>query len=158
MYFKNILVPTDFSDASRHAFTLARYHAEVEQAHLHLLTIIQSPLALSPYDLPLFTTAQAEIEQEMLGATNKKLKETAEEFFAGLPVTTHTEFTTGNIGDEICSFAKEHHIDLVVIAGQGHGALSRFVLGSVTDRVVRTATCPVLVVPWTKTGSSGHKL
>ncbi len=63
----------------------------------------------------------------------------------GLP--TETAIVEGKPYVEIIRFAEEHGIDLIVMSTRGHSGLSRWLLGSVADRVVRGATVPLLLVP-----------
>ena len=58
----------------------------------------------------------------------------------------NTELRTGVAAREIVAAAKEHEADLVVIANHGHGNIHRLLIGSVADRVIRMAPCPVLTV------------
>jgi nucleotide-binding universal stress UspA family protein len=67
----------------------------------------------------------------------------------------HTELRTGAPAPEILAAATEHEADLVVIANHGHGHLHGLLIGSVADRVIRMAPCPVLTV---KTASSARAL
>ena len=62
----------------------------------------------------------------------------------GLKITTRVEL--GDPVDTICEVAKTMKADLVVVGARGHNAAQRFLLGSVSDRVVHHASCPVLVV------------
>lgn len=52
----------------------------------------------------------------------------------------------GDVPDQVIHFAKTHDVDLVVMATRGLSGLNRFLLGSVTERVVRAAPCPVLTL------------
>lgn len=58
----------------------------------------------------------------------------------------HTELRIGPPAREILDAAKEHEAELVVIANHGHGNLHRLLIGSVADRVIRMAPCPVVTV------------
>ena len=54
--------------------------------------------------------------------------------------------TRGSVPAGITDYAKEHHIDLIIVGTHGGGPLEKFFMGSVAERVVRTAPCPVLTV------------
>ena len=53
----------------------------------------------------------------------------------------------GTAAIEIARYANEHAADVIVLGSHGHGVVKRYMLGSVAERVIRQATCPVLVVP-----------
>jgi len=75
----------------------------------------------------------------------KVIEKTAEKFIAaGIPFTTRVE--TGEPAEKICAAADQDHVDLIVIGSRGQTGLNRFLMGSVSARVVRYARCPVLVV------------
>jgi hypothetical protein len=59
----------------------------------------------------------------------------------------------GDAANEIARYAREHGVDLIVIGTHGRTGMSRALLGSVAERVIRTAPCPVLVVPASASGS-----
>lgn len=85
-------------------------------------------------------TAKQELEEYLRGAA-KRLE--------GIAAEVHIEVRFGHPADEILTFAHDVGADLVAASTHGHGrsGVSRWVFGSVTDRVLRGATCPVLVVP-----------
>lgn len=60
---------------------------------------------------------------------------------------TVVELTTGPPHEHIIDYAKQHGVDLIVMSTHGHGGLKRMLLGSTTDRVIRSGELPVLVVP-----------
>ncbi len=135
-----ILVPTDFSEHSRQAIKYACAIAERFSSELHLLNVVQ-PMALStPY-------AGALPDEVMypVPAAKKELEEMEDPGFehaAGIErvVRTGTPFV------EIVRYAKEKDIDLIVMGTHGHGVLIHALLGSVAEKVVRKAPCPVLTV------------
>jgi nucleotide-binding universal stress UspA family protein len=65
-----------------------------------------------------------------------------------LPLTrVKTRVQIGRPGEQIVAYAEEHEAGLIVMAAGEHGRVARLLLGSVADYVVRTATCPVLIIP-----------
>ena len=120
---RQILLATDFSDASEHAAAVAREYARAFGARLHVLHV-----------------AWAGDEQ-----AGRLLRGMQEDFAPEVAVTTAIEF--GNPAARIVDYARRHGVDLIVVGTHGRTGVSRALLGSVAERVVRTAPCPVLAVP-----------
>jgi nucleotide-binding universal stress UspA family protein len=118
-----ILLPTDFSDTSRAAAHIARAYAAALAANVHLLHV-------------------AEIGEQ---ATTALLGTEAEGFGPRTAVTTAVRF--GDPAHAIVEYARSQGIDLIVMGTHGRTGVTRALLGSVTERVVRLAPCPVLTVP-----------
>jgi nucleotide-binding universal stress UspA family protein len=135
-----ILCPVDFSEASREAMEIAVDLARKLESSLTLLHVIQLPAFALPdgeYTLP--TT---DIEPQI----DKTLDEWKKEAIArGLHIV-HTKRTIGMPFQEILSVAAEGGYDLIVIGTQGRTGLDHLLLGSVAEKVVRRAPCPVLTV------------
>jgi nucleotide-binding universal stress UspA family protein len=140
---KTVLVATDFSDASDAAVEYGCTLAERFGALLHVLTVIPDVAAV-PWGafgdgLSLSGTIQ-QWEREALPRLETLLTPIERE-------TVHAQFVT-RVGDptaQILMYAAEHEIDLIVVGTHGHRALTRVILGSVAERVVRLALCPVLM-------------
>ncbi|WAL62391.1 universal stress protein [Thermocoleostomius sinensis] len=133
-----ILVPIDFSDG---AFTALSQAIDFvgDPARVYALHVLQ----------PLEPTDPAVIWQTLDDQTRKQHVEKAffercsDAKYQGL----HFDVAIGNPSSEIVDYAKQHNIDLIVVSPHGRtGPLGRFLLGSVAERVVRHAHCPVLVV------------
>jgi nucleotide-binding universal stress UspA family protein len=133
--FKNILCPIDFDQNSLLALRLARELAQESNATLHLLHVVAIPpgpeVALS------FSKMEA--------AARTKLEQLARQRVKG-NVRYEVEVMTGDPGVEVLQDAKRRGANLIVMATHGRKGLSRLVLGSVAERVVREAACPVLTV------------
>ncbi len=140
--WKKICCAIDFSDPSRFAMEEAADLARRLQADLTLLHVYEPPLPASPEMLvsppELFEQGVREMERKMEGWQLEA------ERIAGRPVPSTV--LGGNPADEILRFLREGFFDLLVMATRGRTGLKRLVLGSVAERVVRQADCPVLVV------------
>jgi nucleotide-binding universal stress UspA family protein len=141
---RRILVPTDFSPYSEVALTYAGAFAEKFHADLFLLHVVQD-LALFVPDLvgaapPLLPT----LEQLTTPVREAFDRLVAEHHLQHLPI--HPEVREGTPAAEIVRLAKEQEIDLIVMGTHGHTGLAHVLLGSVTEKVVRQAPCPVLTV------------
>jgi nucleotide-binding universal stress UspA family protein len=144
MEFKHILVPVDFSDPSKQALEWACELARRYGADLTLLNVYPVPGYVLPDG---FVTAGPEILGEVEAKTRESLQEWAA-IAASQDVTQTTIATAlGQSSSEIVRWAAEHKADLIVMGSHGRAGLALMLLGSTTDKVVRQAHCPVLVVP-----------
>jgi nucleotide-binding universal stress UspA family protein len=154
----NILVPTDFSAESHHAFVVAlrlAVHTGGQITLLHVLEAVKRPVKPAPTSWPAASIelpAEANdetpiVDNHLLEAAQQRLqafKSKADLLIANVPVANAV--TTGRIGQGILNAIERHGIDLVVMGAQGHGAAQRFFVGSNTARLIRLAACPVLTV------------
>ena len=145
----NILVATDFAPASDTALRYGRALAGRFAARLHVLHVTENVYltAVSAYgsaygyaSVPL--NVQQEIEATALKQTQRLL--TDEEQQTGQAIATTV--TDSSPAAAIVDYATRHDIDLLVLGTRGRGGLSHIFMGSVAERVVRTAPCPVLTV------------
>ncbi len=138
-----IVVPLDFSEASYSALVAARSLAATWKARLHLVHIIQDmfhpafygPSVQSVYDL------EPKIEAKCLNLMERAYAETE-----GPVVPVTYEIRSGNPAQRITQYAREQRADLIVMATQGRTGLEHFVLGSVAEKIIRTAPSPVWVI------------
>lgn len=146
---KRILWPTDFSALSIKGAHYALHFAEAFGAELHVLHVCQ-PLIGSSADLPLTPGMLLGVTQsEVLAAANARLKELASQEFGALKNVRH-EVRIGVPWQEICRFAEAERIDLIVICTHGYTGLRHVLIGSIAERVVQHAPCPVLTVKATE--------
>jgi universal stress protein A len=143
---KRILVPTDFSEPAQEAFRAAVELAQHFSAQLLLVHVV--PPVPVPYQ-PLISPAPAfditSYLQELVKASQDTLQTYADEHVPqGIPATISV--TAGDPAYEILRLAQELESDLIVIATHGHGGWRHLLFGSVAEKVVRQAPCPILVV------------
>jgi len=144
MTVTRILVPVDFSEHAGRALDHAKTLAEKFNASLHLLTVVPDPYVLpnpGPWYVPL-PVDYAEGLQKDADAQLRGLLVPAEQ------TKYRAEFVVlfGDPSSEIVDYVKRASIDLIVMGTHGRGGLAHAVLGSVAEKVVRTASCPVLTV------------
>jgi nucleotide-binding universal stress UspA family protein len=139
---KSLLLPTDFSESARHAFTYALSFAREYKAELHLVHVLE--VVPMGYSGDLFPSAMTEVSKEITGYAEAELGKLAEEARAA-GVNTHIRIERGRPATEIIRVAAEDEIDMIVIGTHGRGVLSHVLFGSTTERVVRKAPCPVLI-------------
>jgi nucleotide-binding universal stress UspA family protein len=137
-----ILVPTDFSEPSIEALELAIELASRFSASVTLLHAQEMPTYVFP-DAVMPVTPQVVAELEK--SSKDELERIAGRVrAAGIPVNTKT--VLGPNDGEICRFAEEMNADLIVMGTHGRTGLRHVLLGSVAEKVVRRAPCPVLTV------------
>jgi nucleotide-binding universal stress UspA family protein len=137
---KRILVPTDFSECAQQALTYATELAKRFEAELHLLHVVPPPSTAYMYGAPL--------PREALYPIEPAEKELGELIVPGAEHITQIERTvvTGIPFMEIVQHARKNEIDLIVIGTHGRTGIKHMLMGSVAEKVVRKASCPVLSV------------
>lgn len=144
MEFKTVLCPVDFSDFSASAYEYALTLAEYYKAHLVTLHAIE--LSKYPYaDYVGATGDFADLSRALCEGGKVKLREFVKKHYRE-GVEPQLVVDQGNASDLILSFTQTHNIELIVMGTHGRRGFDRLVLGSTTDRVIRKASCPVLVV------------
>lgn len=142
MDLKRILVPTDFSEASTPALDLAiafaqRFEAEIILFHAHEMPAYVFPDGV----LPVTPEVLGELQRSVMAELDRLAVRIRE---AGVVVTTRSGIGVHDF--EICRAAKESSADLIVMGTHGRTGLRHVLLGSVAEKVVRRAPCPVLTV------------
>jgi nucleotide-binding universal stress UspA family protein len=139
---KKILVPTDFSECSAAAVNYGRAMASVFGATLHLLHVVQDPYT-QPWAAEAFPAPLGDLLEQWEQQAEARLKEQIPVAELGSAVIATV---IGSPFYEIIRYADEQKIDLIVIGTHGRGPLGHMLLGSVAEKVVRKAPCPVLTV------------
>lgn len=142
---RRILCPVDFSDFSRRAFDHAVAVAKWYESTITLFHVspVVPPAAYAPgipMVPPAFLTPE---DRDELLASMKRFAEAE----AGATVPIQFEITEGNAAAEILAKADAMPTDLLVMGTHGRSGFEHLVLGSVTEKVLRKAACPVLSVP-----------
>ncbi|MCP4782819.1 MAG: universal stress protein [Fuerstiella sp.] len=138
---KRILVPTDFSEPGKTALTYAVAFADQFGAAVNLMHVIEPipPSALLSH-LP-----KEEFERNMRDAAETQMEELHAEW-EDYAFPVNRIIVEGHPFVEIIRNAKESNADLIVMGTHGRGAIAHILLGSVAEKVVRKAPCPVLTV------------
>jgi len=142
--FKRILVPIDFSAPSDAALEYARTVATRFGASLHLFHVAEDPYRAF-YSAEVYVPEVEGLRDDIVADCLKRLKEKL------LPSDTTDLHATADVligtpAWSICEYAGGHDIDMIVMGTHGRGGMSHLLMGSVAERVVRTAPCPVLTV------------
>ena len=141
MPFRRILCPTDFSEPSYHALRAANELAVHFSATLILLHVV--PLAI---DIP--TSADFYVPSDVATAkarAKEALQDVVEQKISD-EVRIRTRVVVGDPGDEIVKAAADENAGIIVTGTHGRTGWRRFIFGSVADKVVRFAPCPVLTI------------
>jgi len=137
--FNTILCATDFSDFSNHTVGYGVALAKEFDARLIICHVIDlSSVAI-----------YGEFQLDPVGQQNRIMEDAnvqIEALAGDQPVTWEPMISVGKPADEISRAVEEQNIDLVITATRGRSGFKRLILGSVTERLMRTLTCPLLVV------------
>lgn len=141
---KNVLVATDFSDASTTALDYGRHFARAFGATLHVVHVVENVMARFAADA--YPVVLPDLQKEVEEAGQKKLLAALQnEDFTQLNAVPVVR-TSAAPASAIAEYAKEAKVDLIILGTHGRGGVAHLLMGSVAERVVRIATCPVLTV------------
>lgn len=141
--FDHILIPTDGSKLSNPAVEMALQLAEIHDAALHVLYIVDQPVSVSGMGEG-FSGLDDLLDalEEKGNQATKAIVEKAEK----RDIETSAAVRRGNPHDDILNYAEDHDIDVIVMGTHGRTGIKRALLGSVTENVVRHSEIPVLTV------------
>lgn len=142
--YKKILVPVDFSDCSQKGLQYAigfanELGAEIALLHATYLGYIYSSEGTALYDIPGLQEAGRKSAERQMRKLVRAVKFGQVKF--------ETVFTEASPVLDICDFAKDHDVDLIIISTHGLTGFQHVLIGSIAEKVVRHAPCSVLVVP-----------
>jgi universal stress protein A len=139
-----ILVPTDFSAAADAALDYAYELVGKFGASLEILHVLDHPLVVDGMAGEAYVSEAPTLRTAMLLEAQERLRHRATPG-AGVP-PVHTEVLFGYGARTIAEYAAERGVDLIVMGTHGRTGFAHLLLGSVAERLVRTAPCPVLTV------------
>jgi nucleotide-binding universal stress UspA family protein len=145
MTLKNIVVATDFSEASEAALAYGRDLARAFGATLHVLHVAGNVIAAA-IGVEGYTTDFVALQREVEESARKHLDALVTEQDRQILTAKTIVLTSNSPAQSIVSYAKDAHIDLVIVGTHGRGGMAHLLMGSVAERVVRTAPCAVLTV------------
>jgi universal stress protein A len=140
----SVLVATDFSETSAAALLYGRDLARAFGARLHVLHVADAISATAgeeffPGDIE---ALQADVMKRAAERLDTLLTDHDLTMLRATPVVR----ASGHVADAIVDYAKDIHVDVIVVGTHGRGGVSHLFMGSVAEHVVRKAPCPVLVV------------
>jgi len=137
--FHNIFCATDFSEFAEGVVAYGIAMAKRFEARLYICHVVDLP-TVSAYGEAVFDPI--EYQQRFMETARREI----DRLLDGAGLDYQPLITIGNTTDEISRLAKEYIADLVITATHGRSGLRRFFLGSVTERLMRTLPCPLLVI------------
>lgn len=140
---KNILVPVDFSEPSNHALVYAMRFAQLNDAKITLLHVIERPVYYP--DSGLYYPG-AETFEQITESAGQAVARICKEQKLSKPQLRKVVVEIGEPYRTIVAIAKSEKVDLIILSTHGYTGVARVLLGSTAERVVRHASCPVLVV------------
>ena len=152
----NILVPVDFSPHAEHAFTYATTLAERFGARLALLYVVDDSFVTGGWSSEIYVPNVPELMENLIADADRRLA-TLKASAAALGLTAETAVIRGRPAPAIVEHAKNGAFDLIVMGTHGRTGVSHVVMGSVAERVLRKAPCPVLTVRGTEAVEASAK-
>jgi nucleotide-binding universal stress UspA family protein len=144
-HFHTIVVAVDFSDTSADTIGAALEVARGQQDRVHLVHVVADVFrSMGITEAP--TVDWAEVQRKWIDQARSQLIDLATGSKLD-PRRVTTAVEVGSPAAEILRYAENHAAQVIVLGSHGHGLVKRFMLGSVADRVLRQATCPVMLVP-----------
>jgi nucleotide-binding universal stress UspA family protein len=139
---ESILYPTDFSENASQALPYLKKMAGCFGAKVYFLHVLETTLQAADMS---WSAAPPVMDEKLEANAMERLRRLAQD--SGLPEDQwNVAVTKGHPSLEITRYAREHGLGMIVMSTHGHSGLSHFLLGSVTERVVRKSPCPVLTV------------
>jgi nucleotide-binding universal stress UspA family protein len=139
MEIKKILVPVDFSENSKKILGSAGDIAGQFGASLAVVFVVQSFDDYSGFFVPHMPVAQ--FEEEMVQGAEKKM-----ESFMADHQGVEAKVLVGDVAEEVVRHAKETEVDMIIMGTHGYKGFEKVMFGSVAEKVVKTAPCPVLTI------------
>lgn len=138
-----ILIPTDGTEYSNYAIDYAVSLCKELSAEIVLISVVD--IHYEMYDVYSEIHAPAQIDEIIREQVNKSLNKNAAAIQES-GVAVRKILKVGDVIQEILNTVSEEGVDLIVIGTHGRKGISRFLLGSTTEKLIRSATCPVLTV------------
>lgn len=144
IHLKRLLVATDFSSCSKKALHYAEAFSERFGSEIHLLHVVEDLSPLLPAAGP---------GVPVLGAAMAEIQTKADQALQAIPVAEAAAkngvvkvIRNGSPHGEVVKYAKEAEIDMIILGTHGRTGLTHILLGSVAEKILRHAPCPVLTV------------
>ena len=139
---KKVLVPVDFSENSQKILQQAVFFAEKLHAGVAVVFVVQSIDDYSGFFVPHMPIAQ--FEDELLASARKKMDSFLAENLKG--VAHESAVLAGDVAEEIIRSVAEMGAGMIIMGTHGYKGVEKILFGSVAEKVVKTAPCPVLTI------------
>ncbi len=148
---KTVVTPIDFSDNAGLIVESAAYMAGTFGASLHVVFVVQNFEDYSGFFVPQMNVPN--IEHELYIGAQEQMESFCKEhsnYFNKAGVQITSQVLVGDVAEKIVEYAGENDADMIVMGTHGYKGLERIMFGSVADKVVKSATCPVMTInPYT---------
>ncbi len=144
--YRKILVPLDGSKLAECVLPHVEALVKGSQVQEVVFARVREPFrGFSGADYVMNEREMARIESEQIAAAEKYLKEVVNQVRLG-GLKSHGELLKGPVAESLAEYAAKNSVDLIIIATHGRSGVSRWVWGSVADRILRSSCVPVLMV------------
>ncbi|MFZ5758726.1 MAG: universal stress protein [Thermodesulfobacteriota bacterium] len=143
MEIKKILVPVDFSENAHRILEYGAFVAQQFAAGLEAIFVAQTFQDYSEFFEPHMPVIQ--FEEDLLTSARERMTFFLEETLGPGPAATGVVLA-GDVAETILAYAGEHGIDLIVMGTHGYKGLEKVLFGSIAEKVVKMAPCPVLTI------------
>jgi nucleotide-binding universal stress UspA family protein len=140
---QKILFPIDFASNFEPLVPWVSTFAQKFDATVYVLFVTQDLSSFSTFYVPHGNIES--FQQEAMNSAQKKMKETVKKFFKNI-AKLETRVEMGSPAANILETVKKEKIDLIIMGAHGRKGLERAIFGSVADKVVQNAPCPVLTI------------
>ena len=137
---QTVLLPFDFSDPARRTMDQVRGWSD-PSTEIHVVSVVEPTLSLVALDQAIPVPPSSDTE-----AREEALQQLHELFGEAENPKIHLHCRIGDPGQEIVSLAESLSADMIIMSSHGRTGISRLLLGSVAERVLRLSSCPVLIV------------
>jgi nucleotide-binding universal stress UspA family protein len=140
---KKILFPIDFAANFETLVPWVKTFADKFDATVYVLFVAQDLAHFASFYVPHGNIE--EFQQQALDSARKRMVAAVEEFFQKFP-KLETRVELGSPAEKILAFVKKEKVDMIIMGAHGRAGLDRVIFGSVANKVVKSASCPVLTV------------
>ena len=139
---KKILVPVDFSEASAALLSYAKIFAETNNAAVSIVSVAEDPYTYSGVPVELQLVPMQSVED----FTKKRMDDFLHENEHTLSFVFDSAVLIGHPAEKIVTYAAEQSVDLIIIGTHGYKGFNKMIFGSVAEKVIKMAPCPVLTL------------
>ena len=140
---KKILFPIDFAANFETLVPWVKTFADKFDATVYVLFVAQDLAHFASFYVPHGNIE--EFQQQALDSAKKRMVAAVEEFFQKFP-KLETRVELGSPAEQILAFVKKEKVDMIIMGAHGRAGLDRVIFGSVANKVIKSASCPVLAV------------
>lgn len=138
-----VVFPTDFSELSLASLPWVRRMADVLQARVHCLYVVEEPQIYATLDIG---TVPVPSTQELVASARTQLERFLARNRTALPADASAEVLVGRPSEVIVDYARDKAAAMIVMTTHGYSGVRKVLLGSTTEAVLRHAPCPVLSI------------